>query len=310
MKKIVTVTLNPAFDLHYGMESFEAGKENYVSDVTCDAGGKGINSSRALVSDGVENVAYVILGRENGDRFERLLKADGLNYVPLRIDGSIRENVTIHPKSGKETRISLDKFSITEAELDALCGMLLQVVDGDTLISFSGRLPKGVEKSAVMTFLKKLESAGAKIAVDSNSFTFDDLALIKPWFIKPNEEEISKMFGREITTPDEALVVARELVARGIADEVMISLGGLGSVWADATDGFTVCVPRIENPVSTIGAGDSTVAGYIAATAKGLSKCERLKLAAAYGSAACLTEGTRPPRKEDIAALVDKVTVR
>ena len=308
MKKILTITLNPAFDLHYGMDKFEAEKENYVTSLLCDAGGKGINISRALSVNGIDNCAYVILGSDNGDRFERLLKADNINYVALYTDGSVRENITIHPENDKETRISLDNFSISQNELDSLCEILLGVVNRDTLISFSGRIPRGVEKSSVIDFLKKLASTGARIAVDSNSFSFDELKLIKPWFIKPNEQEISAMSGHNISTHKEAIELAKELVTMGVAEEVMISLGALGSVFAAKDTEYTVSVPNIR-PLSTIGAGDSTVAGYMAGTAEGRPIPERLRLAAAFGSAACLTEGTRPPMPDDVASLYQKVIV-
>lgn len=308
MKKIITITLNPAFDLHYRMDKFEAKKENYVTSLLCDAGGKGINISRALLVNGIDSCAYVILGRDNGERFERLLKADNMNCVALYADGSVRENITIHPENDKETRISLDNFSISQKELDSLCEMLLKAIDADTLISFSGRIPRGVEKSAVIDFLKKLEGAGAKIAVDSNSFGFEDLGLIRPWFIKPNEQEISTLLGRPVSSREDAVKVAKELVDMGAAEEVMISLGALGSVFAAKNAAYTVSVPEIR-PLSTIGAGDSTVAGYMAGTAEGRSIPECLRLAAAFGSAACLTEGTRPPKPEDVASLYQKVIV-
>ena len=309
MKKIITITLNPAFDLHYGMESFEAKKENYVTSLSCDAGGKGINISRALLTNGVENTAYVILGRDNSDRFERLLQADNMVYVPLYTDGGVRENITIHPENDKETRISLDNFSISSKELDELCGMLLDKIDTDTLISFSGRIPKGVEKSEVIAFLKKLTDKGAKLAVDSNSFDFDDLIAINPWFIKPNEQEISKLLGKEISCHEDALTVAKELVLKGVSEEVMISLGKLGSVWASKDSSAVVSVPDI--PIlSTIGAGDSTVAGYIAATAEGRTPSDALRLAAAFGSAACVSEGTRPPLPCDVEKLYKDTVVK
>ena len=309
MKKIITITLNPAFDLHYGMEKFEIKKENYVRSLKCDAGGKGINITRALLVNGIDSIAYVILGRDNGERFEKLLKSDNMDYVALYTDGSVRENITIHPDNDKETRISLDNFSISNKELDTLCDMILEKMDSDTIVSFSGRIPKGVEKSAVIDFLKKLAATGAKVAVDSNSFSFDDLKLLRPWFIKPNEQEISTLLGRPVTTHEDALEIAKELVAMGVSEEVMISLGGLGSVFATKDTAFTVSVPNI-HPLSTIGAGDSTVAGYIAGTASARPIPERLRLAAAFGSAACLAEGTRPPMPDDIASLYENTVVR
>ena len=308
MKKIITITLNPAFDLHYGLERFEAEKENYVNTVICDAGGKGINISRALKFNGVENTAYVILGKENAAQFEQNMREDGVNYIPVYTEGRIRENITLHPVCAKETRISLDNFSINSDILNELYAKLEGELDADTLVSFSGRIPKGVSKDEVIGFLKNIIAKGAKVAVDSNSLTPEDLMKIRPWFIKPNEQEIAAFLGREIKNPRDAVSVASELVERGLSEEVMISLGKDGSAWSDGKRSAVVSVPDI-TVLSTIGAGDSTVAGYIAATAKGDEPLDALRLACSFGTAACMTEGTRPPRLEDVEKIFKDTSV-
>ena len=310
MKKIITITLNPAFDLHYGLDSFTPEKENYVKTVVCDAGGKGINISRALEFNGFKNLAYVILGKENGAQFEQNMAEDGVNYVPMYVEGRIRENITIHPANAPETRISLDNFSIDAKQLGELYAKLEGELDADTLVSFSGRIPKGVSKAEVIGFLKDIIAKGAKVAVDSNSLTPEDLITIRPWFIKPNEQEITTFLGREINDAAEAAVVAEELVNRGLAEEVMISLGGLGSVWSDGSRRVVISVPRIETPVSTIGAGDSTVAGYLAASSRGDCYEDALRLACSFGTAACMTEGTRPPMPADVKKIFENITVK
>jgi fructose-1-phosphate kinase PfkB-like protein len=129
----------------------------------------------------------------------------------------------------------------------------------------------------------------------------EDFAAVKPWFIKPNQEEISRCVGKEIRTPAEALEAAREIRARGI-ENVMVSLGGDGAVLSSAEGDFTVSVPKID-VISTIGAGDSSVAGFCAAFAEGKSPIECLINAVSYGSAACLTAGTNPPKREDVEAI-------
>ena len=106
---IYTITLNPAFDLHYEMDEFVPFSENYVKKAKKSPGGKGINVSKALSVMGVSNKAYVVLGKENGDEFLNGLK--DIDIEPFYEEGRIRENITIHPEKGKETRISLDNFS-------------------------------------------------------------------------------------------------------------------------------------------------------------------------------------------------------
>jgi 1-phosphofructokinase/6-phosphofructokinase 2 len=291
------------------MEHFEARKENYVQTITRDASGKGINTSRALTVNGVKNTAYVILGEENGAEFAAQLTRDGLTFVPLYAEGRIRENITLHPKEDRETRISLDTFSLAESTLDGMEAMLLSSVTAADLISFSGRLPRGITKEKAIAFLRRLIKTGARVIVDSNSFTPDDLGQIVPWFIKPNEQEIVSYIGRPIRDVHDAADVARKLVLRGIAEEVMISLGGDGAAWSNGEERLILGVPKLENPVSTIGAGDSTLAGLLAATAQGGDHAEALRTAVAYGTAACLTEGTLPPRPEDVRNIYEQVTV-
>jgi len=309
MRPIKTVTLNPAFDLHFGMEKFEARRENYVQSIKRDAGGKGINTSRALTVNGVKNTAYVVLGEENGADFAAQLTRDGMCFVPVYTAGRIRENITLHPNGDKETRISLDTFAPTESTVDEMESLLLESATSDDLISFSGRLPRGITKERVIAFLRRLIATGARVIVDSNSFTPDDLGEIHPWFIKPNEQEIEAYVGRTIRDIADAAEVARDLVNRGIAEEVMISLGGDGAAWSNGARRITLEVPKLENPVSTIGAGDSTLAGLLAATAMGCDPADALRTAVSYGTAACMTEGTLPPRPGDIRNVYGCVTV-
>lgn len=300
MKPIRTMTLNPAFDLHYQMDHFEAKKENYVRGILCDAGGKGINTSRAMTVCGVDNVAYVILGEENGAAFEAQLRQYGLKYVTLYTPGRIRENITLHPADDKETRISLDTFRVLPELLDEMERKLTSDVSGEYYLSFSGRLPKGVEKDQVIAFLNRCVGSGARLIVDSNSLSPDDLVEIHPWFIKPNEQEIAAFLGKTVSSPEEAADAAKELVGKGVAEEVMISLGGDGAAWSDGKRRMILKIPKLAHPVSTIGAGDSTIGGYLAASAKGLGKADALRTAVSYGTAACMTEGTLPPRPEDV----------
>ncbi len=309
MYEIKTVTLNPAFDLHYGMEKFIAGKENYVQSVVRGACGKGINTSRALAVNGVSNVAYVVLGEENGAEFASQLTRDGVTFVPFYTAGRIRENITLHPAADVETRISLDTFSLSEAVMLEMESRLLEDLHDGDLISFSGRLPRGISKERVISFLKKLIQVGARVIVDSNSFTPSELLLIHPWFIKPNEQEIEAFLGRTVSGIVDAADAARELVLRGVAEEVMISLGGEGAVWSDGVSRLHLAVPRLAHPISTIGAGDSTLAGLLAATAKGEPAAIALRTAVSFGTAACMTEGTLPPRPEDVLEVFSKVEV-
>lgn len=295
---ITTITLNPAIDVHIGIADFRTGRENLAETVTRDVGGKGINISRALHENGVANTPVVLIGRENGGDFVHGLHAVGLDCKIIECDGRIRENITIHPSHGDETRLSFKGFCVdgdvlTEVE---------RLVDTDGIVTFTGSLPSGVTSDAAQAFLMRLNDAGAKIVIDSKSVTLDMLRRVKPWLIKPNAEECEAYFG--VMSEERLYSVAYELHKDGIAN-VMISLGSDGAILASEGKVYRARVPKIDT-VSTIGAGDSAIAGFIACDG---TACERLRLALAYGSAACLREGTNPPLADDIKRIYNEVTV-
>ncbi len=306
--KIITLTLNPAFDLHCSVPNFAPYHENPAEITANDAGGKGINISRALTVNGVDNLAFVLLGDENGDSFARALQADGIRYRQLTVKGRIRENITCHTEGVPETRISFKGFTVNEALLDQAYLLLEDALCGECVVTLTGSVPSGLDMGAVKAFLRRFTDRGARIVIDSRSFGLDDLREMKPWLIKPNQEEISAYLGREITRFDEMLSALEALHTDGIAN-VMVSMGSDGAMLVSDEGVFIASPPSIK-VISTIGAGDSSIAGFLAAAKNGASAEECLCTAVAYGTAACMTEGTKPPRPSDVEALRPLVVVK
>ena len=302
--KIITLTLNPAFDVHCHADELILYRENLVEITSRNAGGKGVNISRALAAGEIKSRALVVLGDENGDSFLRSLYECGLDVLRIDVKGRIRENITIHG-SGGETRISFSGFSADEGLLLRVLSELEKEAADDSIITFTGRVPDGIEGTAVKDFLLHLKSLGARLVIDSKSVSLADILEIKPWLIKPNREEISQYLGREIFSFDEVKKSAEELHREGI-ENVMVSLGEKGAMLV-SREGTFIAAPKEISPLSTIGAGDSTVAGFMAAYCLGKTAEECLKMAVAYGTAACLTEGTLPPRGEDIPAVLSEI---
>ncbi len=306
--KIITLTLNPAFDIHCYVEKFLPFHENLATITDREAGGKGVNISRALCVNGVQNLALVVLGEENADNFRKSLDLDKIEYREITVKGRIRENITIHTSGADETRISFSGFDTDASLLEAAEEAIADVVEKGTFVTFTGRIPSGISVSEIKSFLSVLKDKGAKIVIDSKSFSLDDLVEIKPWLIKPNQEEISEYLGQNITSFEQAVASAQELYKKGI-DNVMISLGDKGALLVCSDGGFEAIPPRVE-AISTIGAGDSSIAGFLAASVNGLSSCDRLRTAVAYGTAACLTTGTKPPRAYDIEEVLKQIIVK
>lgn len=303
--KIYTLTLNPAYDVHAAVDGFAAGKENFATVLSRDAGGKGVNVSRALLCGGVENTAIVAVGKENGDEFKNRLQREGLRCVFLERAGRIRENLTLHVAGEKETRISFSGFSLDDGVFEDLDGML-DVSKGD-VVAFTGSVPEGVSITRVKAFLKGLKERGVRLAVDSRSLSIADITEIEPWLVKPNEEEFAKYFGVEVNGFDDCVLYATELSLNGV-ENVMVSLGERGAMLA--SDGLYIATPPKVKAKSTIGAGDSAIAGFISAFVADMGSANCLKVAVAYGTAACLTDGTNAPNRSDIDEILKGVQLR
>ena len=301
--KIYTLTLNPAYDVHASCDSFSAGHENLARIESREAGGKGVNISRAMTENGIANTAVIVLGKDNCADFLRDLEKAGLDCILLEKEGRIRENLTLHCANGPETRISFAGFSVDDSILSEVEAVM--DVDADTVITFTGRVSSGISMDSVKKFLAKVRNAGAKIVLDSKSFSLEDIYEVKPWLIKPNQEEISEYFGCQVNTIAEAMDKAAAFAEHGVAN-VMISLGEQGAMLLADGKRYTAKPPVIR-AISTIGAGDSTIAGFIGAAGGGADAAECLKTAVAFGTAACLAEGSQPPRKEDVARIYAQV---
>lgn len=305
--KIITLTLSPAFDVHAYGEELIADHENVATVTARDAGGKGINISRALSVFGVKSFAVAVLGEENGEDFARAVRSDGIDILPIFDNGRIRENITVHTKNGKETRLSFTSTPVSADILSKVEEKIKELITGDTVLTVTGRIPDGIKVSDVKDMIRRFKSLGTKIVIDSRSFSLSDIIEVTPYLIKPNEEEIATYIKKPVNSVNEATEAAGELYAKGI-ENAIVSLGEKGAVLASENGIFHAETPKI-TPVSTIGAGDSSIAGFLMGISLGESTENSLRRAIAFGTAACLTEGTRPPRTCDVENIIKEVTV-
>lgn len=297
---IFTLTLNPAFDIHAYTDVFTAEAENLITITSKDSGGKGVNISTALDNSNVKNTSIIVLGEDNSDEFiKNLSLSDPLLFYKK---GRIRENLTIHTKT-KETRISYEGFTLSDDIFEEILSTVK--INENDIFTFTGSVPKGISKNSIIKFLKSLKNYGARLVIDSKSITLSDLYSLSPWLIKPNEEEISAYFNEEIHTLDQAAEYALTMHNKGI-ENVIISLGEKGAVLATDGNHYKVVPPKI-SVKSTVGAGDSSIAGFIYAKTKCFSNLEKLKFAVSFGSAACKTAGTTPPKFSDITEIYNAI---
>ena len=299
--KIVTLTLSAAYDVHCIAKKITAGSENFIKLTERNPGGKGINISRALNAFGVSNTAVVVLGEDNHDEYVSSLEKEGIALEKILVPSRIRENITVHTSDGKETRISFSAEEIPSGIMQSAKEITSKLTEGDVL-TLTGSIPTGVSISDVKAYIKELRERGIRVVVDSRSLSLSDITDVKPYLIKPNEYEAETYLGRKITSDSDACQAARDFIALGV-ENVMLTLGTRGAVLATADACYFSHAPKLD-VLSTIGAGDSAIAGFIYAELLGLSKRDALLYSIAFGSAACLRSGTKPPDKADVERIL------
>lgn len=307
MMNIITITLNPAVDLHYSVEKLTPLGYNEAKFIRRDSGGKGVNLSRALLSGGICSTCYIALGSVGAEEFVSPLREFGLEPILTLLDGRARENINLM-QGGGETVIATVGPTLGEAELENMEEKLAPYINSETVIAFAGSISGGTDKYAVLRRLMKFRSLGARVVFDSKSFELSDIIPLSPYLIKPNEDEAESLTGIEVKDVASAARAAVAIRDMGIG-AVLLSMGAGGAVLASADGVFAANAPTII-PRSTVGAGDSTLAGFLAAKSRALSDAEALRIAIAFGSAACLEEGSLPPRRDVIEKLLCEIEVK
>lgn len=303
---IITVTLNPAIDVHIGCEKFAPGKDTPYVVLRRDSGGKGVNISRALTYNGYDNLCYVVVGEENAQSFLAPLLELGMRVLRDTVSGSVRENLNIHSPEC-DTVLAGEGVMIDKSTVALMEQQLSPFISSDTYICFSGRITAASDKEAIICAIEKMKNRGAKIILDSRSFNLEDLIRIKPYLIKPNAEEITELTGEPSHTYEQAIRAGMKIF--GVAAEnILITLGAGGAVYICESGAYILDIPEIKS-VSTTGAGDSSIAGFLVGIKLGYNLEDTLKQSMAYGAAACLREGTMPPKSEDIKKLIECVEV-
>ncbi|MDD6800508.1 MAG: hexose kinase [Firmicutes bacterium] len=306
--KILTITLNPAYDVYCKISSFELYKENLIKSTFTSPGGKGVNISRAMTVYGIPTAAYIVFGRENCGAFENALNSEKVPYVPFYTDGRIRENYTVIPENAAETRICFDSFTAGPEILDSVLSRIETDADADDIIAFSGKFPGKIDRESKLRFLKKLKQLTKRLVIDTNSLDGKDIISLSPWLIKPNEQELEAFTGSRPSGLEDAANSAREIREAGV-ENVLVTLGGNGAAFAGKGIVITADAPKID-VLSSVGAGDSSISGFIAAFIRGEDSLGCFLNAVASGSAACLREGTAPPLQSDIEKLRPIIKLR
>jgi 1-phosphofructokinase len=297
---IVTLTPNPSIDRTVTLdEPLVRGAVQRVVSVSSVAGGKGVNISRAAVAAGVPTVA--VLPASDDDPFVHELLSAGIDCRPVPPAGDVRVNLAITEPDGTTTKLNSPGATVTPQVLDAMAQAMLARAEHASWVVLAGSLPPGAPAGWYAELVTALRRTPVKIAVDTSDEPLAALVAALPGaapdLMKPNGHELASFTGTDAkvleSDPAAAARAARYLVDRGVTT-VLATLGGLGAVLVTAEDAWYAPSPPID-VVSTVGAGDSSLFGYLLGEVRGLAPTERLAWGVAYGSAAAGLPGTTIP---------------
>ncbi len=307
---IVTLTANPSLDRTATLDRpLARGEVHRVSSVTVEPGGKGINVARVAHYAG--HPVRAILPADPDDPILHGLDALRVPYRSVPLAGAVRTNLTLTEADGTTTKINEPGPSLDAETIERLAHLLVLESERADWVVLSGSLPPGVPEQWYADLVRALRPWGCRIAVDTSDAPLLALAArfpdAAPDLLKPNSEELAQLTGADPEALEESAAAgdptgcveaARTLVERGVG-AVMATLGGAGAVLVTPEGAWHAAPPPI-TVRSTVGAGDSSVAGYVLAHTRELSAPDRLRLAVAYGSAAASLAGTALPKPEQL----------
>ncbi len=313
---VVTVTPNPSIDRTVTLATtLTRGAVHRVQSVSNEPGGKGVNVARALTLAGIEAVA--VMPAAAGDPFLAALDQTGVPYHPVPVPGQVRTNLAITEIDGTTTKLNEPGAPLGGAALTDLTAAVTAHAATATWVVLSGSLPPGAPQDWYADVVARLRSQSCKVAVDTSEGPLSALAaafdIAAPDLIKPNAEELAGLAGVSAESlenavaqgdPGPVVAAALDLVGRGVGS-VLATLGAAGAVLVDGNGAWLATPPPIV-PKSTVGAGDSSLAGYVRADLAGAEAPRRLQMAVAYGSAAAALPGSALP----VPAQIDLDAVR
>ncbi len=299
---VYTVTFNPAIDLSLTLDSLCEGRVNRCSSESLTFGGKGINVSAVLSELGTQTKALGFCAGFTGQAIVQGLEKAGIGTDFVQLSGG-NSRINVKVKAEKETEINGRGPDISDKDLEKLFDKLSALGNGDVLV-LAGSVPASVSRSIYSQILERLSGRGILFVLDAEGELLLDALRFEPFVIKPNIHELGQLFGVQINSDAETEKYAKLLQERG-AKNVLVSMAKDGSLLLDENGKMHrmgVCKGEV---VSSVGAGDSMLAGFISGYLSTGDYSYALRLATACGGATTFSQGTA--KKELIDQLLKQI---
>ncbi len=305
---ISTVTCNPSVDKTLYVPKIDVHDTNRITKVEVDAGGKGVNCSRMLKELGSMTTAVTFLGGKTGEFVKHTLRNEGIDFQFVETATPTRTCIAIEEvENNPPTTFNEKGGPVTHKEIVDLLEIVKNICKESSYLAIGGSLPLGANPDIYNRFMQIAVTADCKVCLDTDGEPLAEGVKGKPFMIKPNRDEAERLLSTEFESKSDVARGAVELAKRGI-ELVVISLGKQGLVACYEGNVYDVAAPGVEVK-STIGSGDSLVAGILSGLENGQGIEAALKLGAAAGAATAMTDGTEIGQREDIDKLLPEVTI-
>ncbi|MDX8253803.1 1-phosphofructokinase [Acinetobacter pittii] len=305
MAKVLTITLNPAIDMTIQLNELQIGQVNRQESVEIHAAGKGLNIAQVLKDLGHEVIVSGFLGTMNKQIFDEHFKKVQFQPEFIYIEGETRQNIKIAEHSGRMTDLNGKGFLVSELDKKNLFQKIEMILPQIDVVAIAGSLPQGFNVDELQQLIKFIQGQGKKVALDTSGKALVAAIECQPWMIKPNTDELVESYQLPAATYSEQKKLFENLAK---IEHVVISMGEDGVNWLHDSHPLHAKAPKVIVK-STVGAGDSLLAGMIHGLINGFSAEETLKTATAIASHAVTQIGFRIPNAEKLSQLKAQTTI-
>ena len=300
---IVTLTVNPSVDKSTHFSGLIAEQKIRCATPQFDAGGGGINVSKAISRLRGSSLAVFTSGGPVGEMLKDLVKQEKVDFESIETKTATRENfIAVDDNTNSQYRFGFTGDVLTDSEVQKVLATISNLKP--KFLVASGSLNEGLSTDFYQKVAEIAKASNSKLIIDTSGEALKKVLETGAYLIKPNVGELAKLVGVERLEMEEVNEAAKKIIAKGGAEIVAVSLGPQGAVLVTKDHYEYVPAPNVAKK-STVGAGDSMVGGMVWALSQNKSLKEVIRWGVACGSAATMNEGTQLFKFEDANRLFE-----
>lgn len=306
---ILTVTPNSSLDRILFIEEWAPGMTTRIDYVVTAAGGKGLDASVSLGCQGIASVALTFVAGGVGRELVSMMLAYGVEAIPIWVDGETRVSYVVAERiQRRHTHITAGNLVVSPAHIKAFLTQLTICLKTSAWMVCGGSLPKDLDNQFYARLIELARAANVPSLVDTSHLPIEPILQARPTILKMNQQEFENAFDVQVTDSEQLLHSGAQAVSAHDLQNLIITCGAEGILAITTEGAFHAQAPK-QVPVNAAGAGDSVSGTLPHYLSQGAEWAEALRQAAAVSAASVLTEATAECRLEDVARILQEVTV-